>query len=58
MVKVNPNNKNKTKSAIFLLEIFQSNIIFHWSQKKLKYCKDFHNRNLSILLQKGAKVSK
>ena len=32
MTKVNSNNRNKTKSAIFSWGIFKSDIIFHWSQ--------------------------
>ena len=29
MTKVNPNNRNETKSDIFQLDIFKSDIIFH-----------------------------
>ena len=36
MTKVNPNNGNETKSGIFLLDIFKSNIILFY-QKILKY---------------------
>ena len=32
MTKVNPNNRNETKSDIFLWDIFKSDIIFDWSQ--------------------------
>ena len=32
MTKVNPSNGNETKSDIFPLDMFKSDIIFHWSQ--------------------------
>ena len=32
MTKVNPKNRNETKSNIFPWDIFKSDIIFHWSQ--------------------------
>ena len=32
MIKANQNNGNEAKSDIFSLDIFKSNIIFHWSQ--------------------------
>ena len=31
MTKVNPSNRNETKSDIFPWEIFKSDIIFYWS---------------------------
>ena len=32
MTTSNPNNENETKSDIFSWELFQSEIIFHWTQ--------------------------
>ena len=32
MTKINPSNRNETKSDIFSGDIFKSDIIFHWSQ--------------------------
>ena len=32
MTKVNRNNGKETKSGIFPWDIFESDIIFHWSQ--------------------------
>ena len=31
MNKMNPNNRNETKSDIFAWDIFNSDVIFHWS---------------------------
>ena len=31
MAKVNPNNENETKSDIFSMDIFKSDITFHWA---------------------------
>ena len=31
MSKVNPNNRNETKSDIFSRDILKSDMIFHWS---------------------------
>ena len=42
MTKMNPNNGNKTKSDIFLWDIFKSGIVFIGC-KILKYFKDFYN---------------
>ena len=32
MTKVNPNNENETKSDIFSMDIFKSDLAFHWAQ--------------------------
>ena len=51
MTKVNPNNRNETKSDIFLRDIFKSDIIFI-GRKMLKYFNDFYNWYFSFSLQK------
>ena len=51
MTKVNPNNRNETKSDIFLRDIFKSDIIFI-GRKMLKYFNDFYNWYFSVSLQK------
>ena len=51
MTKVNPNNGNKTKIDIFLMDIFKSESFFIGC-KMLKYFNDFYSWHLSILLQK------
>ena len=48
MTKVNPNNRNETKSDIFPYDIFKSDNIFFYP-KILKYFNDFQNRNFSVL---------
>ena len=54
-LKVNPDNGNETKSGIFPMHIFKSDIIFIGC-KILKYFNDFYNWNwhFSISLQKWA----
>ena len=42
MTKVNPNNRNETKSDIFPWDINQSDIIYI-GRKILKYFNDFYN---------------
>ena len=51
MTKVNPNNGNKTKSDIFHGE-YSKLTSFFIGQKILKYFIDFHNKHLSVSLQK------
>ena len=51
MTKVKPSNGNETKSDIFSWDIFKSNTISFY-QKILKYCSDFQNWNISVLLTK------
>ena len=51
MTKVNPNNRNETKSDIFPRDILKSGIIFI-GRKILKYFNGFHNWHFSTSLQK------
>ena len=57
MTKVNPNNRNETKSDIFPWDIFKSSIIFI-GRKIIKYFNDFYNWHFSISLWKWAQSSK
>ena len=50
MTKVNPNNKNDTKSDVFSWDIFKSEMP--------KYFSDFNNWYFSILFQKCTKKKK
>ena len=52
MTKVNPNNGNEIKSDNFSWEIFKSDVIDFFIQKKLQYINDFQNQNFSVLLLK------
>ena len=47
MTKVNPNNRNETKSDIFPRDVLKSDIIFI-GRKILKYFNDFYNFYFSI----------
>ena len=49
MTKVNPNNKNETKSDIFRWGIFKSDTKSFLIKNILIYFNDFQNRNFSIL---------
>ena len=49
MAKVNPNNKNETKSDIFPWDIFKSDVIYFFYQNNIKYFNDFQNQNFSVL---------
>ena len=51
MTKVNPNNRNKTRSDIFRRDIFKSDIIFI-GRKILKYFNNFYDWHFPISLQK------
>ena len=57
MTKVDPRNRNETKSDIFPRDIFESGIILI-GRKILKYFNDFYHWNFSMSLQKLAQSSK
>ena len=57
MTKVSPNNGNETKSDIFPMDIFKSDIIFI-GHKILKYFNDFYNWHSLISMQKSVQSSK
>ena len=45
MTRVNPSNGNKTKSAIFLWDVFKFDIVYFFLIKKyVKYFSDFQNK--------------
>ena len=49
MTKVNPNNRNETKSDIFPQNIFKSDTITFFYQKLLKYFNVFQNGNFCFM---------
>ena len=57
MTKVNPNNRNETKSDILPWVILKSDIIFI-DRKTLKYFNDFYNWHFSVSLQKSVQSNK
>ena len=57
MTNVNPSNWTETKPGIFSLDIFKSDIIFHWSQYT-KIFNDSCNWNFWISFQKWEQTSK
>ena len=47
--EVNPNDGNETKSDVFPVDMFKSDVMFFFLSKTLKYFNDFQNRNFSVL---------
>ena len=58
MTKVNPNNRNETKSDIFPWDIFKFNTICFFYQSILKCFNDFQNQNFWILWLKWTQKRK
>ena len=50
MTKVNPNNRNQTKSDIFSLRILK--YVTSFLSKRIKYFSGFQNRNLIVYMCK------